>query len=70
MSQLVTSEAIKLADLVNNCHSVLEDNPEFAIVYMTEMKALLDTLNEGNEALCTQAQNLVFDYFLREEVQS
>ena len=54
---------IKLADLIDNTGSIVSRDPKFAIIYMTEKKALLEVLVHGDKTLYAQARNLVDDFF-------
>ena len=45
------AKTIKLADLISNSRSIVERDPEFAKVYLTEKRALLEVLKEGDPTL-------------------
>jgi (p)ppGpp synthase/HD superfamily hydrolase len=47
---------IKLADLIDNTVSIARHDPEFALVYMAEKRALLDALNDCNPLLKAAAE--------------
>lgn len=51
-------KTIKLADLCSNTMSIVERDPEFAIVYLEEKRLLLDVLTEGNSDLWALACRL------------
>ena len=57
------AKTIKLADLIDNAHSIVEFDPSFAKVFMKEKAALLEVLTEGNERLLHEARAIVADYY-------
>lgn len=52
-------KTIKLADLIDNSHSIIERDPKFAKVYLAEKALLLEVLTEGNEQLWRRAKDIV-----------
>lgn len=56
-------QTIKLADLIDNSHSILKYDPDFARVYMSEMGLLLAVLTNGNKNLYYKARNIVKKYY-------
>jgi len=44
-------QTIKLADLISNTQSIVEQHPKFAKVYLAEARMLLDVLTKGDESL-------------------
>jgi (p)ppGpp synthase/HD superfamily hydrolase len=52
-------KTIKLADLIDNSHSIIEKDPKFAKVYLAEKALLLEVLTEGNEQLWQRAKDIV-----------
>lgn len=46
-----SAATIKLADLIDNTHSIMERDPEFAKVYLKEKRLLLEVLTHGNNAM-------------------
>lgn len=54
-------QTIKLADLISNTRSIVEHDPDFAVVYLREKKALLRVLNRGDSMLHTIASRQVGD---------
>lgn len=60
---LPAAKTIKLADLIDNAHSIVSRDPKFAAVYMVEKQALLEVLKEGDQRLYITAQGIVNDYF-------
>ena len=49
------AKTIKLADLIDNANDICKHDPEFAQLYMQEMNALLEVLDEGDTALYKRA---------------
>ena len=60
---LPPAKTIKLADLIDNSKSILERDPNFAVYYMKEKRALLEVLKEGDKTLYAIAKKIVDDYF-------
>jgi len=52
----VRAKTIKLADLIDNSRDICKHDPGFARVYLAEMSALLEVLEQGDETLFKQAQ--------------
>ena len=61
--QCPRTKTIKLADLLDNCSSIVTHDPRFADTYMREKRQLLEVLKEGNEKLYWEAKRLVGEYF-------
>lgn len=61
------AKTIKLADLIDNTHSIVSHDPKFAGVYLREKRALLEVLREGDSELWAQADHLVKSSLLRIE---
>lgn len=57
------AKSIKLADLIDNAKTIIVGDPEFAEVYMAEMKALLLVLCNGNAKLFELAETIVNNYY-------
>lgn len=57
------AQTVKLADLIDNSHSIIKYDPNFAKVFMREMAALLDVLVRGDERLLERADEIV-EYYL------
>jgi hypothetical protein len=49
------AKTVKLADLIDNCKDITRHDPRFAPVYLEEMSALLEVLQEGDEHLLEMA---------------
>jgi (p)ppGpp synthase/HD superfamily hydrolase len=56
------AQTVKLADLIDNSHSIVEHDPGFARVYMSEKEALLEVLTRGDASLHRQASAIVSNY--------
>lgn len=61
-------QTIKLADLIDNSHSIEKHDKNFAKVYMKEKNLLLDVLTKGDRILYKKAQEIVSDYYFRTKV--
>lgn len=55
--------SIKLADIIDNCDSVVDKDPKFAKIYMQEKRNLIAVLQQGDPGLLRQATELVDGYF-------
>ncbi|WP_419659681.1 metal dependent phosphohydrolase [Desulfosarcina variabilis str. Montpellier] len=53
------AQTIKLADLIDNCQDICREDPKFAIVFCSEMEALLAVLNKGDERLHRRAEKVL-----------
>lgn len=58
------AKTIKLADLINNTVSIVLHDSDFAKVYMSEKRALLEVLRDGNHILYQRALQIVKVYYL------
>lgn len=54
------AKTIKLADLISNTWSIVEHDPRFAAVYLSEKRVLLEVLREGNQTLWMAARELSY----------
>lgn len=54
-------QTIKLADLISNAGSILEQDRDFATVYIREKRALLEVLTMGHHVLYDRAMAIVVD---------
>jgi (p)ppGpp synthase/HD superfamily hydrolase len=52
------AKTVKLADLISNTASIVTYDPKFAAVYLTEKRALLGVLTEGDPNLWTRADEI------------
>ena len=57
------AQTVKLADLISNSLSIIEEDPNFAKVYMKEKALLLEVLTKGNPHLFSFAANIVENYY-------
>jgi hypothetical protein len=55
------AKTIKLADVIDNCSDICRHDPKFGRVYLTEMKALMDVLREGDQRLYAKAMDVITD---------
>lgn len=56
------SQTIKLADLCHNSASIFKHDPDFAIVYAKEKRALLEVLGEGHPELFHRATEMLEEF--------
>ncbi len=52
------AKTIKLADLIDNCADITRHDPRFARIYLREMAALLEVLQEGDPVLLKRARKV------------
>lgn len=57
------AKTIKLADLIDNARSIIDDDPRFAVIFIQEMEALLDVLVDGDNQLYAQADKIIARYY-------
>jgi (p)ppGpp synthase/HD superfamily hydrolase len=60
------AQTIKLADLIDNTSSITKYDPNFAVKYMQEKRALLEVMDKGDPVLYKRAWNLVLDWERRD----
>lgn len=53
------AQTIKLADLISNCSSILENDAAFAKTYLEEKRLLLEVLTRGDKELYERAKAIV-----------
>lgn len=53
---------IKLADALDNGQDIVQNDPDFAVVYMREMELLVPFLSDGNPILYAKARKMLDDY--------
>ena len=51
-------QTIKLADLIDNTRSITARDPDFAVAYLREKRAILDVMTNGNPTLYRLADEL------------
>lgn len=54
------AKTIKLADLIDNTRSIVERDPSFAKVYLSEKALLLEVLRDGDATLWEMAHGMLF----------
>ena len=52
-------QTVKVADLIDNTSSIVENDPKFAKVYLEEKRLLLDVLAEAEESLKENAKKFL-----------
>jgi (p)ppGpp synthase/HD superfamily hydrolase len=55
------SQTIKYADIIDNCSGIAKDDPEFAPLFLSECKMLLEKIVKGNADLYARAMETVRD---------
>jgi (p)ppGpp synthase/HD superfamily hydrolase len=55
-------KVIKLADSIHNLPLMIRDNPDFAFIYVSEKKILLDRISDGNPLLASILERIITDY--------
>jgi len=58
-------KTIKIADLIDNSHTIIAHDPDFARVYMAEKAVLLDALDGGDNGLWHEALAIVNKFYNR-----
>ncbi|RYZ44990.1 MAG: HD domain-containing protein [Sphingobacteriales bacterium] len=53
------SQTVKYADIIDNCREIVQQDPDFARVFLRECKALLRVMPKGDETLYTEAKKTV-----------
>lgn len=56
-------QSIKVADMLSNCPSIIEHDPEFARLYLVEKQQLLNVLTKAHPILISEARQMIEDYF-------
>ena len=57
----VSAKNIKLADLISNTRSIVENDPKFAVVYLQEKHKLLKVLQDADPGLLAVARKTLSD---------
>jgi len=52
----VRAKTVKLADLIDNCTDITDNDPQFARIFLAEMDALLSVLADADEGLYRRAR--------------
>ena len=53
------AQTIKCADIISNTSTITHHDPDFAVVYLSEVRALLDVLDRADPALLERARAIV-----------
>lgn len=53
------AKTIKLADIIDNTHTIADRDPEFAALYLPEKKSMLEVLMTGDPGLYAQAEAII-----------
>jgi (p)ppGpp synthase/HD superfamily hydrolase len=53
------AQTIKLCDLISNTRSIVAHDPEFARVYLSEKRALLEVMTKGDPTLLARAHQQI-----------
>jgi (p)ppGpp synthase/HD superfamily hydrolase len=53
------AQTVKCADIISNTVSIVEHDPDFAVVYLSEVRALLDALDRADPTLLARAKAIV-----------
>ena len=56
-------QTLKYADMLHNGKDIMANDPDFAIVYMNEMRVLLGMLTKGDEKLRDYVKYMVDEFF-------
>lgn len=55
----IRAKTIKLADIIDNTHTIAERDPEFAALYLPEKYAMLQVLKQGHPELFDHAKQII-----------
>ena len=53
------AQSIKMADIISNCKSIIQNDPKFAAVYLEEKRMQLDVMTNGDDKLRKWARSYV-----------
>jgi (p)ppGpp synthase/HD superfamily hydrolase len=53
------AQTVKLADLISNTKSIMQYDPNFAVVYLEEKRLLLEVLTKGDATLMAEAKRYI-----------
>lgn len=53
------AQTIKCADIISNTSTITHHDPDFAVVYLSEVRALLDVLDRADPTLLERARAIV-----------
>lgn len=57
----IRAKTIKLADIIDNTHTIADRDPEFAALYLPEKFAMLQVLKQGHPELFELAKSIIED---------
>lgn len=53
------AQTVKLADLISNTKSIMQYDPNFAVIYLQEKRLLLEVLTKGDATLMAEAKRYI-----------
>jgi (p)ppGpp synthase/HD superfamily hydrolase len=53
------AQTVKLADLISNTKSIMQYDPNFAVIYLKEKRLLLEVLTKGDAILMAEAKRYI-----------
>ena len=56
-------QTIKVADLISNSHSIIQNDIHFSVVYMSEKTKLMNVLKKADPRLVAQAEKIITNYY-------
>jgi (p)ppGpp synthase/HD superfamily hydrolase len=56
-------QTVKLADMIDNAHDISKNDPNFAKVYMSEIKNILPLMTKGDKSLFKQLTEIINSYY-------
>jgi hypothetical protein len=62
-------QTIKTADMIHNAEDIMQHDPNFAKVYLNEMRRLLQVMNRGNKELYAKASEIVERGLMEYEIE-
>lgn len=62
-------QTIKTADMIHNAEDIMKHDPNFAKVYLNEMRRLLQVMSRGNKELYAQASEIVERGLMEYEIE-
>ena len=54
------AQTIKLADLIANSRDIIQNDPDFAKIYLEEKRLLLEVMTKGDPTLMAQASQFIY----------
>jgi guanosine-3',5'-bis(diphosphate) 3'-pyrophosphohydrolase len=59
------AQTIKYADIIDNSIDIVENDPDFAMIFLKEYRDLLRGMNKGEQLLYREAVKTVFNCLVR-----